>query len=317
MVRKVGGFTFQELNLTIDDIKNTSERGADLSYDFINRPAYHHALATGDTEFLRLTLQPRPRRRRRAGLAGARPAEPRRDDLRAGALRDPARRTTRSPSAARRSRAASSPSRSAASCVDRLTGDARALQRDLHDQNGIASTTAHDHRRRARLHRPRQADRRRRSSRSSSAHLLLAMFNACSRASSRCPAGTSCGAAHPRPQAGRPSCSRDGDTRWIHRSAYDLMDYRPDATESTSKMPRGDQPVRLAAGPARGRRVVRPPAARRSCAVRKRVRDRHRRPSSTCPQVSNKAMLVMVHQLERGRPGHGAQLLRPAGRRAP
>ena len=56
MVRKVGGFTFQELNLAIDDIKNTGDRGADLSYDFVNRPAYHHALATGDTEFLRLTL---------------------------------------------------------------------------------------------------------------------------------------------------------------------------------------------------------------------------------------------------------------------
>ena len=56
MVRKVGGFTFQELNLSIDDIKNTSERGADLSYDFVNRPAYHHALATGDAEFLRLTM---------------------------------------------------------------------------------------------------------------------------------------------------------------------------------------------------------------------------------------------------------------------
>ena len=56
MVRKVGGFTFQELNLTIDDIRASSARGADLSYDFVNRPAYHHALATGDTEFLRLTL---------------------------------------------------------------------------------------------------------------------------------------------------------------------------------------------------------------------------------------------------------------------
>jgi len=46
MVRKVGGFTFQELNLTIDDIQSSAERGADLSYDFINRPAYHHAMAT-------------------------------------------------------------------------------------------------------------------------------------------------------------------------------------------------------------------------------------------------------------------------------
>jgi trehalose synthase len=56
IVRKMGGFTFQELNLAIDDIKVTSESGADLSYDFINRPAYHHALVTGDTEFLRLTM---------------------------------------------------------------------------------------------------------------------------------------------------------------------------------------------------------------------------------------------------------------------
>ena len=34
-----------------------SEAGADLSYDFVNRPAYHHALVMADTAFLRLTLQ--------------------------------------------------------------------------------------------------------------------------------------------------------------------------------------------------------------------------------------------------------------------
>ena len=52
----MGGFSFQELNLTMDDIKAMGEAGADLSYDFVTRPAYHHALVTGDTEFLRLTL---------------------------------------------------------------------------------------------------------------------------------------------------------------------------------------------------------------------------------------------------------------------
>ena len=57
MVRKMGAFSFQELNLTIDDIRTTSESGADLSYDFVNRPAYHHALVMRDTAFLRLTLQ--------------------------------------------------------------------------------------------------------------------------------------------------------------------------------------------------------------------------------------------------------------------
>ncbi|WP_182086192.1 maltose alpha-D-glucosyltransferase [Aureimonas sp. ME7] len=57
MVRKAGGFSFQELNLTVDDIAQMSKGGADLSYDFITRPAYQHALLTGDTEFLRLMLR--------------------------------------------------------------------------------------------------------------------------------------------------------------------------------------------------------------------------------------------------------------------
>ena len=56
LVRKLGGFTFQELNLTLEDIKAMSQGGADLSYDFVTRPAYHHALVTGDAEFLRLML---------------------------------------------------------------------------------------------------------------------------------------------------------------------------------------------------------------------------------------------------------------------
>jgi trehalose synthase len=57
MVRKAGGFSFQELNLTVDDIAAMSQGGADLSYDFITRPAYQHALLTGDSEFLRLMLK--------------------------------------------------------------------------------------------------------------------------------------------------------------------------------------------------------------------------------------------------------------------
>ncbi|MFC3608035.1 maltose alpha-D-glucosyltransferase [Stutzerimonas tarimensis] len=56
-IRKAGGFSFQELNLTLDDIAGMSQGGADLSYDFITRPAYHHALLTGNTEFLRLMLR--------------------------------------------------------------------------------------------------------------------------------------------------------------------------------------------------------------------------------------------------------------------
>lgn len=57
MVRKAGGFSFQELNLTVDDIADMSKGGADLSYDFITRPAYQHALMTGSTEFLRMMMR--------------------------------------------------------------------------------------------------------------------------------------------------------------------------------------------------------------------------------------------------------------------
>ena len=54
LIRKAGGYSFQELNLTLDDMAAMGQGGADLSYDFVTRPAYHHALVTGDATFLRL-----------------------------------------------------------------------------------------------------------------------------------------------------------------------------------------------------------------------------------------------------------------------
>ena len=57
MVRKLGGFSFQELALPLDDLNRMTSGGPDLSYDFFTRPAYDHALLTGDAEFLRLTMR--------------------------------------------------------------------------------------------------------------------------------------------------------------------------------------------------------------------------------------------------------------------
>ena len=57
MVRKLGGFTFEELALPLDDMREMSHGGPDLSYDFVTRPAYDEALLTGDAEFLRLVFQ--------------------------------------------------------------------------------------------------------------------------------------------------------------------------------------------------------------------------------------------------------------------
>ena len=57
MVRKLGGFTFEELALRLDDMREMSRGGPDLSYDFVTRPAYDEALLTGDAAFLRLVFQ--------------------------------------------------------------------------------------------------------------------------------------------------------------------------------------------------------------------------------------------------------------------
>ncbi|NGX33916.1 MAG: hypothetical protein K1060chlam1_00259 [Candidatus Anoxychlamydiales bacterium] len=54
--KEYGGFTYQELNLTIEDMKTMLKLGSDFSYDFITRTAYVHALISEDADFLRLNL---------------------------------------------------------------------------------------------------------------------------------------------------------------------------------------------------------------------------------------------------------------------
>jgi trehalose synthase len=57
MVRKLGGFTFQELDFPLDEMREMGRGGPDLSYDFVTRPVYDYALLTGDAELLRLVYQ--------------------------------------------------------------------------------------------------------------------------------------------------------------------------------------------------------------------------------------------------------------------
>lgn len=55
-VRRFGGWSFQELNMSLEEIKRFSDAGPDFSYDFITRPAVQHALLTGDATFLKFML---------------------------------------------------------------------------------------------------------------------------------------------------------------------------------------------------------------------------------------------------------------------
>ncbi len=289
MVRKVGGFTFQELNLTIDDIRETGEAGADLSYDFINRPAYQHALVTGDTEFLRLTL-------RTTLELGVDPASlvhalqnhdeltyelvhwstGHRDDLFTykgeeitGEALGEAVRTD---------------------LANGLTGES-APYNLVFTTNGIACTTSTviaatmgitD------LDDITDIDPIRR------AHLLLAMFNALQPGVFALSGWDLCGMLTlPSSQVGE--LLQGGDTRWIHRAAHDLMGVNPDATKSQAGMPRG----RSLYGSVPEQLADETSFLRQLQAIL-RVRSHYGIATSRqidIPEVSHRGMLVLVHEL--------------------
>jgi trehalose synthase len=175
---------------------------------------------------------------------------------------------------------------------DRLTGEA-APYNLIFSTNGIASTTGTviaaslgytsienltDHQ----IHKIRQA------------HLLLAMFNALQPGVFSLSGWDLLGMLTLDPTRIRPLLAT-GDTRWINRSAYDLMGFRPESEEPRVGMPEavsmyGPLPQQL--------------KDRDSFVSQLRLilglRERYGIATSTqvdVPEVSNKAMLVMVHEL--------------------
>jgi trehalose synthase len=127
------------------------------------------------------------------------------------------------------------------------------------------------------------------------AHLLLAMFNAWQPGVFAL-SGWDLGGMLTLERSKVARLLASGDTRWIHRAAYDLMDYRPEATESPSKMPRGTSlygclPEQLQDPSSFAARL------RDILAIRTRY---HISTSAQVdvPDVPDKAMLVMVHLLD-------------------
>ncbi|MDF2830683.1 MAG: trehalose synthase, partial [Mycobacterium sp.] len=289
MVRKVGGFTFQELNLTIDDIREIGEAGADLSYDFVNRPAYQHALATADTEFLRLTL--RTTLELNVDPASLVHALQNHDELTYELVHwstghrddiytykgeeitgEALGETVRS------------------DLATRLTGE-NGPYNLVFTTNGIACTTATviaatlgitD------LDEIDDVDRIRR------AHLLLAMFNALQPGVFALSGWDLCGMLT-LPAGDVAELLRGGDTRWIHRAAHDLMGVNPTATQSSAGMPRG----RSLYGSIPEQLEDDASFLRQLQAIL-RVRSHYGIATSRqidIPEVSHRGMLVLVHQL--------------------
>ena len=294
-IRKAGGFSFQELNLTLDDIAAMGHGGADLSYDFITRPAYQHALVTGTTEFLRLML-------RQVHVFGIDPASlihamQNHDELTlelvhfwtlhahdtyhyqgqtfpGNILREHIREEM----------------------YEHLAGE-HAPYNLKFVTNGVSCTTAsiitaalgiRD------LDAITEADIKQ----IQHVHLLLVMFNAMQPGVFAL-SGWDLVGALTLPAEQVQHLMKDGDTRWIHRGAYDLVDLDPDAEFSAGNMPRAralygsliDQLKRPDSFASQLKKILSVRRAYDIAASRQIL----------IPDVEHPGLLVMVHELPAGK----------------
>ncbi|TQK17575.1 trehalose synthase [Microbacterium sp. SLBN-154] len=293
MVRKVGGFTFQELNLTIEDIRDTGAVGADLSYDFIGRPGYHHALATGRTDFLRLALT--------SSLElGVQPVQlvhglQNHDEL----TYELVHWATRHADEEYRFRGREVSGSELAEIVraeltESLTGTADFNR--VFTQNGIACTTTSliaAARGATRLDDITDAD----IPAIRDAHLLLCAYNAWQPGVFALSGWDLVGMLTV-PAAQVADLISSGDTRWIERGAHDLLDVDPQATRSAAGMPRG----RSLYGSLPAQFTDEESFASRLSQIIE-LRRRHGIATATqvdVPEVAHHGMLVLVHRLDDG-----------------
>ncbi len=295
MVRKAGGFTFQELNLTVDDIAAMSHGGADLSYDFITRPAYHHALLTGDTEFLRLMLKTM----RDCGIdpASLIHALQNHDELALELVhfwtlhaRDNyvfGGRTWTGEMLREHLRA---------TMYERLTGDEAPYNLPF-VTNGVACTTVSVIAAALKI-RDLQNLSETQKQQIQQVHLLLAMYNAFQPGVFAL-SGWDLVGALPVSREAVAALMADGDTRWIERGAYDLVNMRPEALASQAGLPRaqtlyGPIDEQLTRSDSFASQLQKLLAVRQTSGL-------YAGRQILVPEVNSAGLLIMVHELPEGK----------------
>ena len=289
MVRKLGGFTFQELALPLDDLRTMSAGGPDLSYDFFTRPAYDHALLTGDAGFLRLVHQ--LMRKYEVDTAGLIHALQNHDELTMGIAHFGAH--------GNEAFSFRGQQMTGNQIRDTVRGEmyARLLSGqkpyNLKFGDGVASTTATvvasalGIRDISKLS-TRDVERIKRL------HLLLAFYNAFQPGVFAL-SGWDLVGALTLPQAAVQERLADGDTRWINRGAYDLIGANPRATRSSAGLPRtkaiyGSLPEQLEKRDSFASQLARMLKARADMRLyAARLVD--------IPDVKSRGLFVLVHEL--------------------
>ena len=289
-VRKLGGFTFQELALAFDEVHEMSKGGADLSYDFVTRPAYEHALLTGDTEFLRLIFQ--LMRRYEIDPAGLIHALQNHDELTMG-LSQFTGPHENDPYSFRGTEVTGKQLRAMVheDMYSRLIGSNAPYNLKFGD--GVASTTAtiiaaalgiKD------ISKLTSAD----IARIKHIHLLLAFYNAFQPGVFAL-SGWDLVGALTLPAAAVKDRLADGDTRWINRGAYDLIGANPKARTSAAGLP-----VTVALYGPLPRQLAKPDSFASQLAHMLKVRADLNLSAGRLldtPAVQAKGLLVLVHQL--------------------
>jgi trehalose synthase len=291
MVRKAGGFSFQELNLTVDDIASMSQGGADLSYDFITRPAYHHALLTGDTEFLRLML-------RTVHEYGIDPASlihalQNHDELTLELVHFWTLHANDTYTFGGQSWPGEILREHLRTMMyERLTGE-NASYNLRFVTNGVACTTVSVIAAALGIRDLEQLTEEQKQQ-IQRIHLLLVMYNAFQPGVFAL-SGWDLVGALPLPSTAVESLMADGDTRWIERGAYDLVNVNPDTPTSQAGLPK----AATLYGPI-DEQLQRPDSfasqLQRLLAVRQSY-GMYASQQTLIPDVASPGLLVMVHEL--------------------
>ena len=294
LVRKLGAFTFQELNLTLEDLQAMSHGGADLSYDFVTRPAYHHALVTGDAEFLRLLLG--LQKSYRIDPAGLIHALQNHDELTLELVHFwTGHADTPFTFRGRTMKGRELREIIRAEMHEKLLGPAAPY--NLKAANGVSCTTATvaaaalGLRDLGHLSDAQRQDIQR-------AHLLVAMFNAMQPGVFAL-SGWDLVGALTLPADSVKSLLADGDTRWINRGSYDLLGANPSADRSSAELPR----ARVLYGTL-AEQIERPGSFVWELRKMLRARSAYRINESEqidVPAVKARGLVVMVHRLSEAR----------------
>ncbi|HYL70646.1 MAG TPA: maltose alpha-D-glucosyltransferase, partial [Candidatus Dormibacteraeota bacterium] len=289
MVRKLDGFTFEELALPLDVMREMSRGGPDLSYDFVTRPAYDHALLTGDAGFLRLVFQ----LMRKYDIDPGRliHALQNHDELTMGISHFAAHADETFAFRGGQLRGDELRELVRREMYQRLIGERAPY--NLKFNEGVASTTATIAAAALGL-RGLTALGPAEVQRIKQLHLLLAFYNAMQPGVFAL-SGWDLVGALTLPAASVRERLADGDTRWINRGAYDLLGTNPTAKQSAAGLPRagalyGSVPEQLRSPDSFAARLARLLKARAElhlAAAR----------LSDVPEVHAPGLLVLVHEL--------------------